>query len=111
MIRKTISMPDEMGRWIADQLASGRYSNESEYIRDLIRRDRENRRKLENLRSMLAVAEAQIEAGEFTELKSKEDFDKLFEDITGKRRRETPPERPRTPGSRRYLRLFVRGFR
>ena len=58
MIRKTISMPDEMGRWIADQLASGRYGNESEYIRDLIRRDQENQRKLADLRTMLAVAEA-----------------------------------------------------
>ena len=41
---------------------------------------------------MLAVAEAEIEAGQFTELSSKADFDKLFEDVTGTRRRETPSE-------------------
>ncbi|GLK51619.1 type II toxin-antitoxin system ParD family antitoxin [Maricaulis virginensis] len=92
MIRKTVSMPDEMGQWIAEQLAKGRYSNESEYVRDLIRRDQENQRKLEDLRSMLAVAEAEIEAGQFTELSSKADFDKLFEDVTGTKRRETPSE-------------------
>lgn len=96
MIRKTISMPDEMGAWIARQLAEGRYSNESEYVRDLIRRDQENQRKLENLRSMLAVAEAQIEAGEFTELKSKEDIQRVFDDIDAEIARETGSERSRT---------------
>ena len=41
---------------------------------------------------MLAVAEAEVEAGKFTELSSPEDFDALFEDITKVPRRETPPE-------------------
>jgi len=81
MIRKTISMPDEMGRWIADQLANGRSGNESEYIRDLIRRDQENQRKLADLRTMLAVAEAEVEAGKFTELSSPEDIQRLFDEI------------------------------
>ncbi|WP_300543198.1 type II toxin-antitoxin system ParD family antitoxin [Maricaulis sp.] len=96
MIRKTISMPDEMGQWIAEQLAQGRYSNESEYIRDLIRRDRENQRKTDDLRSMLAVAEAQIEAGEFTELKSKEDIQRLFDEIDEEIARETGSDCSRT---------------
>lgn len=42
MIRKTISMPDRMGEFIADRIKSGDYQNESEYIRDLIRRDQKS---------------------------------------------------------------------
>lgn len=96
MIRKTVSMPDEMGEWIAEQLAKGRYSNESEYVRDLIRRDQENQRKLENLRSMLAVAEAEIEAGQFTELSSAEEIRQLFDEIDAEIADETRSEQTRT---------------
>jgi antitoxin ParD1/3/4 len=32
-----ISLPDEMREWIESQVASGRYANASDYIRDLIR--------------------------------------------------------------------------
>lgn len=95
MIRKTISMPDEMGEWIGQQLSIGRYSNESEYIRDLIRRDQENQRKIEDLQKMIAVAEAQFEAGEFTELGSPEDIRKLFDEIDREIDRETGSERSR----------------
>lgn len=96
MIRKTVSMPDEMGKWIAEQLAKGRYSNESEYVRDLIRRDQENQRKLDDLRSMLAVAEAEIEAGQFTELRSKAEIQQLFDDIDAEIADETRSEQTRT---------------
>ena len=41
MIRKTISMPDEMGAWIEARVKSGQYGNDSEYLRDLVRRDQE----------------------------------------------------------------------
>ncbi len=58
MIRKTISMPDEMGAWIADRLKLGQYNNESEYFRDLVRRDQEQRQAMDQLRKMLDEAEA-----------------------------------------------------
>ncbi len=35
-----ISLPDPMKSWVEDQGKSGRYANSSDYIRDLIRRDR-----------------------------------------------------------------------
>ncbi len=57
MIRKTISMPDEMGAWIADRLKLGQYNNESEYFRDLVRRDQEQRQAMDQLRRMLDEAE------------------------------------------------------
>ncbi len=57
MIRKTISMPDEMGAWIADRLKLGQYNNESEYFRDLVRRDQEQQQAMDQLRRMLDEAE------------------------------------------------------
>ena len=35
-----ISLPDPMKAWVEDQARSGRYANSSDYVRDLIRRDR-----------------------------------------------------------------------
>lgn len=35
-----ISLPDLMKSWVEDQTKMGRYANSSDYVRDLIRRDR-----------------------------------------------------------------------
>lgn len=35
-----ISLPDPMKTWVEEQARSGRYANSSDYVRDLIRRDR-----------------------------------------------------------------------
>ncbi len=43
MMRKTITIPDAMEGWVKAQIESGRYGNDSEYFRDLIRRDQERR--------------------------------------------------------------------
>lgn len=45
-IRKTITVTDQQGDWIKSQIESGHYTNDSEYIRDLIRRDQEGARLL-----------------------------------------------------------------
>ncbi|NHN89449.1 type II toxin-antitoxin system ParD family antitoxin [Acetobacter conturbans] len=37
----TISLPDPMKEWVEEQVRTGRYSNTSEYIRDLIQRDQD----------------------------------------------------------------------
>ncbi len=58
MIRKTISIPDAMEDWVKAQIASGRYGNDSEYFRDLIRRDQDRRRAEAGLRAVLDAAEA-----------------------------------------------------
>jgi antitoxin ParD1/3/4 len=42
-IRKTISMPAEMGKFVEERVRSGQYGNDSEYFRELVRRDREDR--------------------------------------------------------------------
>jgi antitoxin ParD1/3/4 len=43
MMRKTITIPEQMEAWVKAQIAAGRYANDSEYFRDLIRRDQERR--------------------------------------------------------------------
>ncbi len=43
MMRKTITIPDAMEEWVKAQINSGRYGNDSEYFRDLIRRDQDRR--------------------------------------------------------------------
>ncbi len=58
MIRHTISIPDPMSQYISHQVSSGQYGNVSEYIRDLIRKDQEQKKlAMAELRSMLDEAE------------------------------------------------------
>ncbi|WP_419904038.1 ribbon-helix-helix domain-containing protein [Kiloniella sp.] len=40
-MRKTITIPNAMDGWVKSQIESGRYGNDSEYFRDLIRRDQD----------------------------------------------------------------------
>ena len=53
MIRKTITIPDAMDGWIKAQIESGRYGNDSEYFRDLIRRDQDKRHAEQDLLSLI----------------------------------------------------------
>ena len=57
MIRKTISMPDEMDHWISCRIKSGQYNNDSEYFRDLIRQDQEKESAQKELQVLLQEAE------------------------------------------------------
>jgi antitoxin ParD1/3/4 len=43
MATMNISLPDEMKAFVDGRLAGGQYSTVSDYVRDLIRRDREER--------------------------------------------------------------------
>ena len=58
MIRKTIAIPDDMGAWVCERIESGQYNNESEYFRDLVRRDQEKQEGIAQLRKMLDEGEA-----------------------------------------------------
>lgn len=51
-----ISLPDPMKSWVEDQAKSGRYANSSDYVRDLIRRDRMRQ-------EALAEIQAAVDAG------------------------------------------------
>ena len=45
-VRKTITLTDTQDDWIKAQIANGDYTNDSEYLRDLIRRDQDKYRTL-----------------------------------------------------------------
>ena len=45
-IRKTITLTDKQDVWIKLQIANGDYTNDSEYFRDLIRREQDKFRIL-----------------------------------------------------------------
>ena len=53
MTRKTITIPASMDDWVKQQIGTGRYSNDSEYFRDLIRHDQEKQEKLAALRVVI----------------------------------------------------------
>jgi antitoxin ParD1/3/4 len=41
MATMNISLPDQMKEWVEAQVASGRYANSSDVMRDLVRREQE----------------------------------------------------------------------
>lgn len=49
-IRKSITFTEQQDSWIKSQIEGGDYTNDSEYIRDLIRKDQANNSKLNYLR-------------------------------------------------------------
>jgi antitoxin ParD1/3/4 len=46
MATMNVSLPDQMKEWVEAQADSGRYSNASDYVRDLIRRDQVKTEKI-----------------------------------------------------------------
>jgi antitoxin ParD1/3/4 len=51
--RKTITLTEQQDQWIKTQIAAGEYTNDSEYIRDLVRRDQEQNAKFKALKQAL----------------------------------------------------------
>ncbi|UXN58801.1 type II toxin-antitoxin system ParD family antitoxin [Phyllobacterium zundukense] len=61
MATMTVSLPDQMKDWIETQIRKGEYASTSDYVRDLVRRDRSRRGKeftLDELRQLVADAKA-----------------------------------------------------
>ncbi len=56
-VRKTITLTEQQNAWIAAQIAAGSYTNDSEAIRDLIRREQERNFEIETLRQALIEGE------------------------------------------------------
>ena len=53
MATMNISLPDPMKDWISAQIESGQYMSSSDYVRDLIRRDQENRARREAIQTAI----------------------------------------------------------
>jgi antitoxin ParD1/3/4 len=55
--RKTITVTDQQDSWIKAQIAAGEFTNDSEYIRDLIRRDQARKSEILAIRAALIEGE------------------------------------------------------
>ncbi|MFZ3019064.1 MAG: type II toxin-antitoxin system ParD family antitoxin [Gallionella sp.] len=58
VVRKTITLTDQQDNWVKAQINAGHYTNDSEYIRDLIRREQERSVEVEAIRRALIEGEA-----------------------------------------------------
>ena len=56
-VRKTITLTDQQDNWVKAQITAGHYTNDSEYIRDLIRREQERSAQIEAIRAALIEGE------------------------------------------------------
>jgi len=53
MATMNVSLPDPMKHWVEAQARTGRYSNASDYVRDLIRRDQERAAQIAQLQAAI----------------------------------------------------------
>ena len=60
MATMNVLLPDPMKDWVEQQAKGGRYSNASDYIRDLIRRDQERGEKIAQMQALVTEG---IESG------------------------------------------------
>ena len=56
-IRKTITFTDQQDQWIKAQIAVGQFTNDSEYIRDLVRQDQAKNSEIQAIRAALVEGE------------------------------------------------------
>ena len=64
-VRKTITLTDQQDNWVKAQIMAGHYTNDSEYIRDLIRREQERSAQIEATRAALIEGETSGEPRPF----------------------------------------------
>lgn len=56
-VRKTITLTDQQSDWVKARIASGDFTNDSEYIRALIRQDQARNNQIEIIRAALIEGE------------------------------------------------------
>jgi antitoxin ParD1/3/4 len=56
-VRKTITFTEQQDQWIKAKIAGGQFTSDSEYIRDLVRRDQEKNAEIEAIRAALIEGE------------------------------------------------------
>ena len=53
MVTMNISLPEKMKAWVEEQAETGKYSNSSDLVRDLIRREQIKTEKIAHLQKLL----------------------------------------------------------
>ena len=56
-VRKTITLTDIQDKWIKSQISSGAYTNDSELLRDLIRKAQSDAAEIDAIRAALIEGE------------------------------------------------------
>ncbi len=64
-IRKTVTFTEQQDKWIKAQIEAGEFTNDSEYLRNLVRLDQANNAKFHSLKSKLVEG---LESGVGTKL-------------------------------------------
>jgi antitoxin ParD1/3/4 len=54
MATMNVSLPAPMKKWVESQMEDGRYSNSSDYVRDLIRREQERAQDIDDLKKLIS---------------------------------------------------------
>lgn len=64
MATMNISLPDQMKQWVEEQVATGRYANASDYIRDLVRQSQDEQAERERgIAEVQALIDEGLESG------------------------------------------------
>ena len=102
--RKTITLTDQQDEWIKAQIEAGRFTNDSEYIRDLIRRDQARDVEIEAIRAELIRGEESGRSLSF-------DAERFKRHLTAKHAQESALRTPAVTGGearcRRHLAAYV----
>ncbi len=72
--RKTIVVTDQQDKWIKAQIKAGGFTNDSEYVRDLIRRDQARNAEIEAVRAELIKGETSGDPRPFDAARFKRDM-------------------------------------
>ena len=72
MAQMNISIPDKLKAWVESRVADGSYASSSDYLRDLVRQDLRERKRLDWLR-------AEIQAGFDSGVSDKDPFEQIEE--------------------------------
>ena len=57
MVKKTYSITETLNQYVGLRIKSGEYATDSEYVRELIRRDQQENKEISYIRSKLIKAE------------------------------------------------------
>lgn len=77
LVKKTVNITDQQENWLKAQIANGQYGNDSELIRDLIRKEQVREENREQLRAALIEG---LESGV-----SDKTFDQIVQDAIDQR--------------------------
>jgi len=53
MATMNVSLPEQMRSWVEENVKSGRYANASDYVRDLIRKDKDRGIGIEQIQALI----------------------------------------------------------